>query len=110
MVTNVFEKLPVSMFRLELEDKNLNLHYNVVSSWLPPTMAQVRSQVMTYRTYCGKCGSGAGFLRVLGFPVPILVPRTAPHSSSSIIQGWYDRPNSGQHIEWTQSHPTPRIN
>jgi hypothetical protein len=28
--------------------------------------------------------------------------------SSSIIWGWYNRPNSGRPTKWTQSHPTPR--
>jgi hypothetical protein len=36
---------------------------------------------------CGICGGqssiGAGFLRVLRFPPTILIPPTAPHSSSS---------------------------
>jgi hypothetical protein len=27
-------------------------------------------------------GTGAGFLRVLRFPLPIFIPSTAPHSSS----------------------------
>jgi hypothetical protein len=45
---------------------------------------------------CGICdgqsGTGEGFLRVLRFPLPIFIPPTAPHSSSSIIWGWYNRP------------------
>jgi hypothetical protein len=44
---------------------------------------------------CGICGGiGAGFLRVLRFPLPS-IPPTVPHSSSSIIiiiDGWYNRP------------------
>jgi hypothetical protein len=32
-----------------------------------------------------KSGVGAGFLRVLRFPLPILILPTAPHSSPSII-------------------------
>jgi hypothetical protein len=36
----------------------------------------------------GQSGAGAGFLRVLRFPLPILIPSTAPHSSSPIIRGW----------------------
>jgi hypothetical protein len=47
------------------------------------------------------------FLRVLRFPVPILIPPTAPHSSS-ITPGWYSRPNNGRRTKWIQSHPTQR--
>jgi hypothetical protein len=54
----------------------------------------------------GRSGTGAGFLRVLRLPLPILIPPTVPHSSS-IIRG-YNRPNSGRRTKWTQSHPTPR--
>jgi hypothetical protein len=67
--------------------------------------AQVRS--------CGVCGrqsgAGAGILRVLRFPLPILIPPTAPHSSSSLIRGWDIRPDSGQPTKWIQSHPTNYI-
>jgi hypothetical protein len=34
--------------------------------------------------------TGAGFLQVLRFSLPILIPPTAPHSSS-IIRGWCNR-------------------
>jgi hypothetical protein len=50
-----------------------------------------------------KSGTGADFLRVLRFSLPILIPPTAPHSSSSIIRGWYYRQISGQRKEWTKS-------
>jgi hypothetical protein len=47
-----------------------------VSRWLPTAAARVQSQVKS----CGICGgqSGPGFLRVLWFPLPILIPPTAP--------------------------------
>jgi hypothetical protein len=69
-----------------------------VSRWLPTAVAQVQAQVRS----CGICGEqygiAADFLRVLQFTLPI----------PSIIQHWYNRPNSGQRTKWTQSHPTPR--
>jgi hypothetical protein len=34
----------------------------------------------------------AGFLRVLQFTLPILIPPVAPQSPSSIIWGWYNMP------------------
>jgi hypothetical protein len=36
--------------------------------------------------------SGAGFLRVLRFPLPIFIPSISPQSPSSIICGCYNRP------------------
>jgi hypothetical protein len=42
------------------------------------------------------------------FPLPILIPPTAPHSSS-IIRDWYNRPVGGRRTKWTQS-PSPQRN
>jgi hypothetical protein len=47
-------------------------------------------------------GTGAGFLRVLRFPLPIRIPPTTPQSSSYIIWGWYNRQNSGSSTKWTE--------
>jgi hypothetical protein len=73
----------------------------------PNAAARHRCQVRL----CGICGgqSGAltGFLRELRVSVQILIPPTSPHSSSSIIQGWYSRPNSGRRTKRTQS---PQVN
>jgi hypothetical protein len=77
-----------------------------VSRQFPTAAARVRAQVRS----CGVCGgqsvTGAGFLRLFRFPLQILIPPTAPQSSSSsssIIWRWYNRPISGR-----LSHPTPR--
>jgi hypothetical protein len=42
---------------------------------------------------------------VLRFPLPILMPPTAPHSS--IIWGWYNRPISGRskNVDSVSTHP-----
>jgi hypothetical protein len=40
----------------------------------------------------GQSGLGAGFLRVLRFPLPIFIPPISPQSPPSIIRGWYNRP------------------
>jgi hypothetical protein len=73
---------------------------------LSTSAARARVQVKS----CGICGGQsdtvAGFLRVLRFPLPILIPPTAPRSS--LILGWYNRPVSSRRTEWTQCHPTPR--
>jgi hypothetical protein len=48
---------------------------------------------------------GAGFLRVLRFPLPIFIPPISPQSPSPIIRGWHNRLVSDRS---TQS-PTPLI-
>jgi hypothetical protein len=65
------------------------------------------AQVKSCGIYGGQRGTGAGFLRVLRFPLPILIPPTAPHSSS-IVRLWYSRPVTGRRTKWAQSHLTPR--
>jgi hypothetical protein len=40
----------------------------------------------------GQSGTGADFLRVLRFPLPIFIPPIAPQSPLSIIWSWYSRP------------------
>jgi hypothetical protein len=79
-----------------------------VNHRLPTAASRVRNQVMSCGIYGGQSGTGAGFLLVLRFPLPILIPPTAPHSSSSVIRGWYNRPVNGRRSKWTQSHLTPR--
>jgi hypothetical protein len=75
-----------------------------VSCRLPTAAVRVRDWVRS----CGICGgqsdTEAGFLRIARFPLPIRIPPIAPQSSSSIIRGWYNRPNSGLSTKWTQSH------
>jgi hypothetical protein len=50
--------------------------------------ARVRAQVRSCGICGGQCDTGADFLRVLRFLLPILILLTAPHSSS-IIRGCY---------------------
>jgi hypothetical protein len=80
-----------------------------ISHWLSTAAARVRSQVKSRGICGGQSGAGASFLWVLRFPLPILIPPTAP-CSSSIVRGWHNRPVSGRRTMWThsQSHPTPR--
>jgi hypothetical protein len=71
---------------------------------LSTVAARVRARVRSCEICGGQSGIGAGFFRVLRFPLPILIPPTAPHSSS-IIRGWYNEPNSGRSTKCTHSHP-----
>jgi hypothetical protein len=72
-----------------------------VSRRLPTAAVQVRAQVRLSPICGGQNGTGTGSLRLLRFPVPlILLP--APHSSSSIILGWYSGPNGGPRTERPQ--------
>jgi hypothetical protein len=79
-----------------------------VSRRFPTAATRVRAQVRSCGIWGGQSGTGAGFLRVLRLPLPILIPPTAPHSSSSIIRGWYNRPVSDRRTKWSQSHLTQR--
>jgi hypothetical protein len=77
---------------------------------LPTVAARVRAQVRSCEICGRQSGIGAGFIRVLRFPLLILILPAAPHSSLSITGGWYNRPISGRRTKWTESHPTPRRN
>jgi hypothetical protein len=63
-----------------------------VSRWLPTAAARVRSRVWSGGICGGRSGAGAGFLRVLRFPLPIFIPPVTSQSPSPIIWGWYNRP------------------
>jgi hypothetical protein len=80
-----------------------------VSRGLPTAAARVRARVKSCGICGGQRGTGAGFLRVLKFPLPIRIPPIAPQSSS-VIWGWYSMPNSGRSTKWTQSHPMRKKN
>jgi hypothetical protein len=51
-----------------------------VSSRIPTATDRIRVQVMSCGICGGQSGTGAGFLRVLTFPLVIRIPPTAPHS------------------------------
>jgi hypothetical protein len=63
-----------------------------VSRWLPTAAARVRARVWSCGICGGQSGAGAGFLRVLRFPLPTFIPLIAPQSPWTIIWGWYNRP------------------
>jgi hypothetical protein len=100
-------KLPAPGIKTKQMKKRLGCAVaHAASRWLPTAAARVRAQVRSCGIYGGKSGTGANFLRVLRFLLPILIPPTAPFSS--IIRDLYNRAVSGRRTKWTQSHPTSR--
>jgi hypothetical protein len=91
--TQVFPKHGVSS--LELISETRSYHSSGYAA------VRVRAQVRSCCICGGICGNGTGFLEVLRFPLPILIPPTAPHSSSY-------RPNNDRRTKWTQVSPTIR--
>jgi hypothetical protein len=71
----------IHSFTTQLTSSNGCAVAQSVSRWLPTAAARVRD-----RAACGVCGgqSGirAGFLRVLRFPLPIIIPPNSPSSYS----------------------------
>jgi hypothetical protein len=63
-----------------------------VSRWLPTAAARVRARVWSCGIYGGQSGAGAGFLRVLRFPLPIFIPPIAPKIILIYHRGLYNRP------------------
>jgi hypothetical protein len=63
-----------------------------VSRWLPISVIRVRGRSGSDGICGGQTGAGAGFLRVIRFPLPILVPRNSLSSQSpgagTISQKW----------------------
>jgi hypothetical protein len=51
-----------------------------VSRWLPTAAARVRGRVWSSGICGGHSGAGAGFLRVLRFPLPIFISPNSPSS------------------------------
>jgi hypothetical protein len=51
-----------------------------VSRWLPTAEGRVRARVWSSGICGGQSGAGAGFLRVLRFPLPFFIPPIAPSS------------------------------
>jgi hypothetical protein len=77
-----------------------------VSRQLPFSAARVRSQVRSCGICGGHSGTGAGFLRLRRFTLPVLIPPTATHTSSfgagTVGQIVADVPSG---VSLTSAHP-----
>jgi hypothetical protein len=67
-----------------------------VSCRLPTVAARFQSQVTSYGTCGGQSGTGAGFLQVLQFPQPVLIPPNSTYSRAGTI---------GQSMAYVQCGP-----
>jgi hypothetical protein len=56
---------------------------HVLSGRLLTAAARVRSQIRSCVIYGGHSGTGEGFLRVLRFPLSIIISQAAPYSLKS---------------------------
>jgi hypothetical protein len=67
----------------------------VVSRWLPTAAARIRARVWSSGICGGQSDAGAGFVRVLQFPLPIFILPNSPSSQSpgvdTIGQKWPTR-------------------
>jgi hypothetical protein len=79
----------------------------VVSRWLTTAAVRVRSRVWSSGICGGRSGTGAGFLRVLRFPLPIFIPPNSPSSYSPGAS--YNSLIIGRHAKWTQLDSTPPL-
>jgi hypothetical protein len=63
----------------ELRTKNIlgRAIAHAVSRRLPTAAARFRAQVRSRGIYGGQSGTGSGFLRVLRFPLPVLIPQSS---------------------------------
>jgi hypothetical protein len=68
-----------------------------VSRRLPTAAARVRAYFRSRGICGGQSDAGAGFLRVLQFPLPIHIPPTVPQSLASIVWGRYNGPQGPQY-------------
>jgi hypothetical protein len=77
--------------------------------WLVAGTAAARVRVQ-FRS-CGICGgqngTGVDFLRLLWFPLKILIPPTAPRSLS-ITRDWYNRPKECPRYQVDSGSPRPK--
>jgi hypothetical protein len=55
-----------------------------VSPWFPTAEGRARARVWSSGICDGQSGAGAGFLRVLRFPLPIFIPPNSPSSQITL--------------------------
>jgi hypothetical protein len=81
----------VSYVQIACQDVIGRAASRAVSRWHSTAEVRVPGQFRSCGIYGRESGTGAGLLRVLFFPLALIIP-TTPNSSSSIIRGWYNMP------------------
>jgi hypothetical protein len=98
--------IPVTSLALFNSLKTDRAMTQAVSRLFSNAAARVPTQVRS----CGICGvqsgTGVGFLRLLRFPLPILVPENVHYAY--LILSWCNRPVSDLSTKRSQSHSTLR--
>jgi hypothetical protein len=85
--TCITGRTDLSVFRYSVTNTGLSINNRfgraiaqAVSRWLPTAAARVQTRARS-SGICGRqSGTGAGFLRVLRFPLPIFIPPNSPSS------------------------------
>jgi hypothetical protein len=80
---NIFNSLKVLLkyFKMPLIIYIGRAIAEAVSRWLPTLAARVQSRVWSSGICGGQSGVGAGYLRVLRFPLPFIPPNSASSQS-----------------------------
>jgi hypothetical protein len=70
----------LTFFSVEVRNKVGRAVIQAVNRWLPTAAVRVRDRAEHLGVCSGQSGTGADFLRVLLFPLPIIIPPVSPLS------------------------------
>jgi hypothetical protein len=78
--SRIFDNSTIPALPRGTEENYEKYHDSLVSRWHPTAAARVPTRVWSSGICGGESGAGAGFLRVLRFPLPIFIPPNSPSS------------------------------